>query len=58
MRKELRVQEATAMGAVLKRADLVAATLTSATGDGPLKHLDPEHFDLVIIDECSQVEYP
>lgn len=34
------------------------ATLTSATQDGPLKHLPPDHFDMVVIDECSQVRQP
>lgn len=55
MRKELHQQESVAMKEVLKRASVVAATLTSSTEDGPLKHLGKEHFDLVIIDECSQV---
>ena len=30
------------------------ATLTSASLDGPLKHLPENYFDLAVIDECSQ----
>ena len=55
IRKDLKQQEAVAMAAVLKQASIICATLTSASNDGPLKHLDSGHFDLVVIDECSQV---
>jgi len=41
---------------ILTRAPVVLATLTTASRDGPLKLLkDTQHFDLVVIDECSQV---
>ena len=55
LRKELRERERAAVTDILKRADVVFATLTGASEDGPLKYLENEHFDLVVIDECSQV---
>ena len=55
LRKELRQREDSAMADLLKRADIVLATLTSAGTDGPLRHLTREHFDMTVIDECSQV---
>ena len=36
------------------RADVVLATNTSASADGPLKLVKAEHFDLVVIDEAAQ----
>ena len=30
-------------------------TLTSATEDGPIRFLEENHFDMVVIDEVSQV---
>ena len=48
-------REEAAMKELLKRADIVLATLTSATPDGPIKFLDEGHFDVAIVDECSQV---
>lgn len=55
LRKELRQREAAATRDVLKAADVVLVTLTSCTDDGPLKYLPESHFDLTVIDECSQV---
>ena len=55
LRKELRQREEAATRDILQRADVVLATLTSAHDHGPIKHLDQDHFDLVVIDECSQV---
>ena len=55
LRKELRQREDAATKDILKRADVVMATLTGATDDGPLKQLAEDHFDIVIVDECSQV---
>lgn len=55
LRKELRQREEAASKEVLKRADVVLATLSSADPRGPIRYLDNEHFDLVVIDECSQV---
>lgn len=55
LRKELIQREKTAIKQILKKADVVLATMTSASADGPLKLLDLKHFDLGVIDECSQV---
>ncbi|XP_068723115.1 DNA-binding protein SMUBP-2-like [Montipora capricornis] len=54
LREELRQREAKAITEILTKADVVLATNTSASVDGPLKHVKPEHFDLVIIDEAAQ----
>jgi ATP-dependent RNA/DNA helicase IGHMBP2 len=40
----------------MQSVNVILCTLTSATDDGPLKLLPPNHFDLVVIDECSQVK--
>ena len=56
LQKELRERERKAMREILTGADVVLATLTSASGDGPLKHVPENHFDLTVIDECSQVK--
>lgn len=66
LRKELHDREIAATRSVLQSADIVLATLTSASRDGPLKHMntsrdgpqrhmDTGHFDLLVIDECTQV---
>jgi ATP-dependent RNA/DNA helicase IGHMBP2 len=54
LRKELYVREDRAIKDVLKNVDIVLATLTTTHPNGPLKNLEKEHFDIVIIDECSQ----
>ena len=58
LRKELRTRESLAIKETLKGAEVVLATLTSASHtDGVLKHLaasEQPHFDLAVIDECSQ----
>ncbi|XP_057693691.1 DNA-binding protein SMUBP-2 [Corythoichthys intestinalis] len=54
LRKELKTREATAITQILKSADVVLATNTGASDDGPLKFLPAEHFDWVVIDECAQ----
>lgn len=54
LKRELRDREKRAITQVLSRADVILSTLTSASPAGPLKHLDSDHFDLVVIDECSQ----
>ena len=56
LQKELRERERKAMREILTGVDVVLATLTSASGDGPLKHVPENHFDLTVIDECSQVK--
>ena len=55
LRKELRERETEAISSILRNADVVLATLTSASPDGPLRHTPPNHFDVAVIDECSQV---
>ena len=55
LRKELRERESKAIKEILCHTNVILTTLTSATQDGPLKHLPTDHFDLVVIDECSQV---
>ena len=55
LRKEVSQREEKATYEVLSRAQVVLSTLTSASLDGPLKHLKDKAFDLVVIDECSQV---
>ena len=56
LRKELHTRESRAMKETLESAEVVLATLTSASNtQGPLKHLGREkYFDLAVIDECSQ----
>ncbi|XP_077372251.1 DNA-binding protein SMUBP-2 [Festucalex cinctus] len=54
LRKELKTREATAIGQILKSADVVLSTNTGACDDGPLRFLPAEHFDWVVIDECAQ----
>ena len=55
LKKELRERETKAIKHILTSADVVLATLTSAAPwDGPLKHLQDDHFDVTVIDECSQ----
>ena len=57
LRKDLRVREEKATKSVLQNAQVILSTLNGATNDGPLKLLDTKHFDMAIIDECSQVRY-
>nr|XP_020639747.1 DNA-binding protein SMUBP-2 [Pogona vitticeps] len=54
LRKELKEREEMAMTEILKQANVVLATNTGASSDGPLKLLPENHFDLVVIDECTQ----
>ncbi|XP_066541765.1 DNA-binding protein SMUBP-2 [Hoplias malabaricus] len=54
LRKELKSREQMAITQILKRANVILATNTGASDDGPLKYLHSEHFDLVVIDECAQ----
>ena len=42
------------MKAVLSSADVILSTTTTASSEGPLKHLGHDHFDLVVIDEAAQ----
>ncbi|XP_023675485.2 DNA-binding protein SMUBP-2 [Paramormyrops kingsleyae] len=54
LRRELAGREEAAMRQTLKGADVMLATNTGASDDGPLKVLPAEHFDLLVIDECGQ----
>ncbi|CAF3385123.1 unnamed protein product [Rotaria socialis] len=54
LRKDIRLYEEKASREAMKTANVILCTLTSATDDGPLKLLPLNHFDLVVIDECSQ----
>ncbi|XP_061263253.1 DNA-binding protein SMUBP-2 [Bos javanicus] len=54
LRKELKDREEAAMLESLAAADVVLATSTGASADGPLKLLPDSHFDMVVIDECAQ----
>ncbi|KAM9301529.1 DNA-binding protein SMUBP-2 [Gastrophryne carolinensis] len=54
LRKELKEREEAAMVQTLKAANVILATNTGASMDGPLKLLPDNHFDLVVIDECAQ----
>jgi len=54
LRKELKQREKKALKEILIRADVVLGTLTSSGPDSPLKHLPDKHFQLTVIDECSQ----
>ena len=54
LRKEIRMREKKALKEILSGADVVLGTLTSSGPDSPLQHLPDKHFNLTIIDECSQ----
>ncbi|XP_078665044.1 DNA-binding protein SMUBP-2-like isoform X2 [Branchiostoma floridae x Branchiostoma belcheri] len=54
LRRELREREEKASLEILGGVDVVLATNTGATPDGPLRLLPRKHFDLVVIDECAQ----
>ena len=54
LREELKQREEKAITEILTKADVVLATNTSASTDGPLKLVKKEHFDLVVIDEAAQ----
>ncbi|XP_058382174.1 DNA-binding protein SMUBP-2 [Diceros bicornis minor] len=54
LRKELKEREEAAMLESLTLADVVLATNTGASSDGPLKLLPDSYFDVVVIDECAQ----
>ena len=55
LRRELRQRESSAVSDIIRRATVVLSTLTTASDDGPLSALDQHKFDVVVIDECSQV---
>jgi len=56
LRRELQQRESSAVASIIRRASVVLSTLTTASDDGPLGTLDQQHrFDVIVIDECSQV---
>ncbi|XP_047114499.1 DNA-binding protein SMUBP-2-like [Schistocerca piceifrons] len=54
LRNEIKRRELKTQKDVLFKAEVVLCTLTTANYDGPLKLLPPDHFDVLVIDECSQ----
>ncbi|XP_072495490.1 DNA-binding protein SMUBP-2 isoform X2 [Notamacropus eugenii] len=54
LRRELREREEAALLRSLSWADVILATNTGASPDGPLKLLPDDYFDVVVIDECAQ----
>lgn len=54
LRKELKEREEAAIVQSLSAADVVLATNTGASSDGPLKLLPEDYFDVVVVDECAQ----
>ena len=54
LRKDLMTRENSLVKSILTTADVVLSTTTSASKEGPLKHLSKDHFDLLIIDEAAQ----
>ncbi|XP_036115835.1 DNA-binding protein SMUBP-2 [Molossus molossus] len=54
LRKELKEREEATMLQSLMWAEVVLATNTGASSDGPLKLLPDGYFDMVVIDECAQ----
>ncbi|PSN36020.1 DNA-binding protein SMUBP-2 [Blattella germanica] len=54
LRKELQERETRVLHEVLRGADVIVSTLVTASANGPLKHIPEEHFDCILIDECSQ----
>lgn len=54
LRKELKEREEAAIVQSLSAADVVLATNTGASTDGPLKLLPEDYFDVVVVDECAQ----
>lgn len=52
--KEMKERQKSIVKQILTNADVILATLTTASLDGPLKHVEKDHFDVCFIDECSQ----
>ena len=50
----MRKREDGAIREILTNADVVLATTTSASPEGPLRLVKEDHFDLVVIDEVAQ----
>ncbi|XP_024430147.2 DNA-binding protein SMUBP-2 isoform X1 [Desmodus rotundus] len=54
LRKELKEREEAATLESLRSADVILATNTGASSDGPLRLLPDDFFDMVVVDECAQ----
>ncbi|XP_059090373.1 DNA-binding protein SMUBP-2-like [Tigriopus californicus] len=54
LRKELHERERNAVKEILRHSEVVLSTLTSASVEGPLRHVKERHFNITVIDECSQ----
>lgn len=54
LRKEIKEREANNTKEILKGADVILSTLISSSEEGPLSNLPKNHFDICVIDECSQ----
>lgn len=54
LRNEIKRRELKTQKDVLFKAEVVLCTLTTANYEGPLKLLPPDHFNVLVIDECSQ----
>ena len=54
LKRELFEREDKAIKSVLSSADVILSTTTSSHEEGPLRHLNEDHFDLIIIDEAAQ----
>ncbi|RDD36858.1 DNA-binding protein SMUBP-2 [Trichoplax sp. H2] len=54
LRKELKKREQKATTETLTNSDVILATLTGASDEGPLQYLSDNHVDVVIIDEAAQ----
>lgn len=52
--KEMKERQKSIVKQILTNADVILSTLTTASLDGPLKHVEKNHFDVCFIDECSQ----
>ena len=58
LRSELKSREEQTVSDILSRCQIVLCTLTMASEEGPLTQKRIKNdFDLVVIDECSQVTY-
>ena len=54
LKREFNIMKTRSIKQTLRRADVVLGTLASTSKSGVLDSLRPDHFDLVVIDECPQ----
>ena len=55
LQKELKKRVKKAMKEILCNAEVVLGTLASSINVGPMKNVPENHFNMTVIDECSQV---